>query len=386
MRYQRPAIIAAILLVGLAWQFWGQKAPSHTLEGNWQLSGKLIVGGAPYEGTGLLRVMPNGNYISVFRGDNVFNITQGQIIIHDTKMDMNPLGGALMAGSIKSANDGYDFIMWGGTLHLRSATGPQEQLDLAAKMVAIPAKPDISDWLARAALWATFWEPDVQLHSVDLDEPTAEGFIGQKSTIDARFYSPSQKKTLLLARANANTISTIPTDWTPPSDDDDHSFVPIPLPILDFSEVVQAARQEGFKGSFSKTRLTGVHTRNGGIQIVWRATEANSDGYRFRCYDVVAGKSFDCRAQFGDPLAEYQALEKRAAAAMAAMRNRWAGGGGGSTSLTGMESNYAADSAAAAEYRRSEAMIRAQSVGDWGAAGRIGNGGCGTGDYNAYGC
>jgi len=355
-----------------------------SLQGTWSMQGSLVVGGAPQQGSGTLKVMPDRRFVWVFQGPKTFNLAQGEARVGSGKLDLNPLGGAPMSGELARDGTGYRFTSWAGTLRLQPLANTPATLETAARVTGIAATPSISDWAARAALAAPLWAPDAALHSVSMLDITPGGHLGPKTSIDVRFYSPSRRQMLLAARGPAGVLHTVVTDWQPSARD--AAFIPIPMPILDAADVVRAARAQGRKVIYTSAQLetaSGADKRPG---VLWRMSIAGSGGFGRDCYSVSTQRFIDCTQYFGDPIAEFEALQRRAAAAWAAMQSRWSQGDGSATSLSGQPFDAGADQAARDQQRRYESQLKAMGSGDWGAAARIGDGHCMSGDATRYGC
>lgn len=339
-------------------------------------------------GTFTVRIYDKGQFISIFRGANAFQVETGRVLAADGALRWQVVPGRddMMAYAIQG--DRVDFVAsFGAPFSLTRVAGDDPAFAAAELLVREPATPTVSDWARRGQEWAGFWQSDAQLTAVHVDTTTPEGYLNAQSRLNLTYFSPQANATLVVTPGMLGTVMT----GVQPGRAFDHSLAgAIPLPLLDLSDIVKAAEAAHIRSRYVNGDLGAYSTAQGhGLRVVWSLTpEDFADGQRV-CFDVAANGFIDCRTMFGDPVAEYNALAARAAAAWAALLHRGHGGPVPIWSLSG-ETLSDGDGGGGdnrdyeAEWRLSTAESNAYWAGDYEAYDGLQQNGCSGG--SEYGC
>ena len=357
------------------------------LVGTWQGT-RSVPTAAFAEGTFTVRIFDKGQFISIFRGANAFQVESGRVLASGGAMRWQVVPGRddMMAYQIKG--DRADFVAsFGAPFTLTRIAGDDPGFATAEALVREPATPTVSDWARRGEEWANFWQDDAQLYAVNVDGLTPEGYlITGKSQLTLTYFSAKANASLTVT---PGLLGTVMTGMAPGRHFDDNLAGPIPLPLLDLSDIVKAADAAHVRSQYVNAGL-GVYDaqRKNGLRLVWSMTPTDmADGQRV-CFDVAANGFIDCRTMFGDPVADYNALAARAAAAWAALLHRGRGGPLPIWSLSG-ETMPGGDGGGdnrdyEAEWQLSTAESNAYWAGDYEAYDSLQSNGCSGG--SEYGC
>jgi hypothetical protein len=357
------------------------------LVGTWQGTRSVPTAGFA-EGTFTARIFDKGQFISIFRGANAFQVESGRVLASGGAMRWQVIPGRddMMAYRIKG--DSAEFVAsFGSPFTLNRIAGDDPAFATAEALVREPATPTVSDWARRGQEWARFWQDDAQLYAVDVDTLTPEGYlITGKSQLALTYYSSKANTSLTVT---PGWLGTVGTGVAPGRRFDDKLAGPIPLPLLDLSDIVKAANAAHVRSQYVNADL-GVYDgeRKNGLRLVWKMTPTDfADGQRV-CFDVAANSFIDCRTMFGDPVADYNALAARAAAAWAALLHRSHGGPVPIWSLSGENMPGAEGGGDQRDYQAEWALSTAESnaywAGDYEAYDNLQSNGCSGG--SEYGC
>jgi len=358
------------------------------LVGTWQ-GVRSVPTAAFAEGTFTVRIFDKGQFISIFRGANAFQVETGRVLASGGALRWQVVPGRddMMAYQIKGDTTAF-VASFGAPFTLNRVAGDDPAFAMAEALVREPATPTVSDWARRGQEWAGFWQPDAQLFAVDVDDLTPEGYlINGKSRLVLSYFSGKANASLTVT---PGLLGTVMTGVLPGRHFDDSLAGPIPLPLLDLSDVVKAANAAHVRSQYVNADL-GVYDgqRKNGLRLVWRMTPTDfADGQRV-CFDIAANGFIDCRTMFGDPVADYNALAARAAAAWAALLHHGHGGPVPIWSLSG-ESMPAGEGGGGdnrdynAEWALSTAESNAYWAGDYEAYDNLQSNGCSGG--SEYGC
>jgi hypothetical protein len=230
--------------------------------------------------------------------------------------------------------------------------------------------PTVSDWARRGQEWAGFWQSDAQLFAVNIDGTAPDGYLTAKSNLNLTYFSAKANATLVVT---PGLLGTVMTGVRPGRAFDKALAGAIPLPLLDLTDIVKAARADKVRTHYVNGSLGAYAAAQGhGLRVVWNLTpEDVADGQRI-CFDVAAGGFIDCRTMFGDPVAEYNALAARAAAAWASLMHRGHGGPAAIWSLSGETMPNGEGGGDQRDYEAEWALSTAESNAYW------------AGDYEAY--
>ncbi len=357
------------------------------LVGTWQ-GVRTVPTAAFAEGTYTVRIFDKGQFVSIFRGANAFQIETGRVLASGGAMRWQVVPGRddMMAYAI--TGDRADFVAsFGAPFSLHRISGDDPAFAEAERLLKEPPTPTVSDWARRGQEWAGFWQPDAQLYFADVDDPAAEGFLTPKTRLTLTYYSAKADATLVVT---PGLLGTVMTGVRPGRAYDDSLAGPLPLPLLDLTDVVKAASAAHVRGAYANASLGAYAAKQGqGLRVIWWATPIDfADGQRV-CYDVAASGFIDCRSMFGDPVADYNALAARAAAAWAALLHRGHGGPVPIWSLSGetMPGGEGGDAPSRdyeAEWQLSTAESNAYWAGDYEAYDNLQENGCSGG--SEYGC
>ena len=368
----------------------GQLKPSQIdgdLVGTWRGT-RTVATAAFAEGRFTVRIFDKGQFISIFRGANAFQIESGRVLASGGAMRWQVVPGRddMMAYQIKG--DGAVFVAsFGPPFALDRIAGDDPAFAMAEALVREPATPTVSDWARRGQEWASFWQDDAQLYAVNVDGLTPQGYLaGAKSRLTLTYYSAKANASLTVT---PGLLGTVMTGVTPGRAFAEKLAGPIPLPLLDLSDIVKAANAAHIRSQYVNADL-GVYDdeRKNGLRLVWHMTPAEmGDGQRV-CFDIAANGFIDCRTMFGDPVADYNALAARAAVAWAALLHRGHGGPVPIWSLSGETMPGGEGGGDNRDYEAEWALSTAESnaywAGDYEAYDNLQSNGCSGG--SEYGC
>jgi hypothetical protein len=358
------------------------------LVGTWQ-GIRSVPTAAFAEGTFTVRIFDKGQFISIFRGANAFQVETGRVLAAGGAIRWQVVPGRDDMMAYRLNGDSADFVAsFGSPFSLKRIAGDDPTFAAAEALVREPATPTVSDWARRGQEWADLWQADAQLYAVSVDGLTPEGYlITGKSNLTLTYFSAKANASLTVT---PGLLGTVMTGVVPGRAFDQHLAGPIPLPLLDLSDIVKAANAAHLRSQYDNADL-GVYDgeRRNGLRLVWNMTPTDFANGQRVCFDVAANGFIDCRTLFGDPVADYNALAARAAAAWAALLHRGHGGPvpiwslSGET-MSGGEGGGGDQRDYQGEWALSTAESNAYWAGDYEAYDNLQENGCSGG--SEYGC
>lgn len=321
-------VLAALAIVSLAQPAVAQSTPpDKQLVGVWDGTGQVATAAMAKTGQFKLQIDPTGHYLQVFRGPQDFVVDWGAIYADKGEFYRRMTTGLEDRGGYARKGDGFAFTSVWDRFDLKSAADRNETV-FARLMTLMRSKPGtaVSDWTMRAAELAALWQPDAGLDSITFAKPTSEGRIGPDSNLSLAFFSRSQDQILTMGPTKSGGLIS----FVSAREGRAMGPRPIPVPIADPQRLFEAARAAGLKDRYTSATLRFYGDTPEKARLLWLATPESGGGWVQRCLDVAAEKLTDCRPLAGDPIADFNALAKRAAEAQQRLRQQWSQGSVGS--------------------------------------------------------
>lgn len=312
----------AIALAGSAGA-GAQTSPDKALVGTWDGTGQVATSAMAKTGAFKLQIDPAGFYLQVFRGPQDFVVDWGDLYADKGEYWRKTTTGLEDRGGYASLGDGFSFTgTWSRFTVKPAADRDEATFNRLATLMRVKPTTMVSDWAMRAAELAAVWQADAGLDSITFGKPTPEGLIGPQSSVSIAFYSRGQDQILTMAPTKGGGLV---------------SFVsarqgralgprPIPVPIADPQLLFQAVRAAGHKDRYTNATLQFFGDTPAKARVLWMAATDAGRGWTRRCLDIAVAKLTDCRPLAGDPVADFNALAKRAAAAQQRLQQQWAQG------------------------------------------------------------
>ena len=356
------------------------------LVGTWAAEDSRFTATGYVKGQVVMQVWPEGQYVSIFKGDGGFTLEPGWLAANDGAWKTRPLVGGENLAS---------YTLSGNTLTVSSPnaspvtwqrTTRDARIEQAEAMLQTPPTPTASDWALRGLQWARMWEPDAELFAVQVRDPTPDGYVGHESQLFLDYHSASTHARLSVS---PGPVGTVITGVFPGDTGLGGAMDPVPVPILDLVDIVKAARIAKEKSHYANAMLSVERTGVAGSRLIWSMTPMDPRLGEHVCFDVPRSQFFDCRTIYGDQAADYEQLAARAAAALQGLMHR---GSGGDSVPTGSLSGGTVDNTpgaptwdGGAAYRQSSAESAAYWSGDPDAYNRVRNHECNSSDSAQFG-
>ena len=359
------------------------------LVGTWKAEDARFTATGYVKGQVVMQVWPQGQYVSIFNGDGGFAIEPGWLAADDGAWKMRPLVGgenlasyALNGDTLTVSTPYTSPVTW-------QRTTRDARIERAEAMLKTPPTPTASDWALRGLQWARMWEPDAELFAVSVRDPTPDGYVGHESQLFLDYHSASTHTRLSVS---PGPVGTVITGVFPGDKGLGGAMDPVPVPILDLVDIVNAARLAKEKSHYGNAMLS-VERTVAGNRLVWSMTPLDPRLGEHVCFDVPKSQFFDCRTIYGDQAADYERLAARAAAAMQSLLQRGSAASGEGSAPTGSLSGGTVDTTpgapawdGGAAYRQSSAESAAYWSGDPDAYNRVQNHTCNSSDSERFGC
>ncbi|MBL8706976.1 MAG: hypothetical protein JNM30_19135 [Rhodospirillales bacterium] len=300
-----------------------QSPPDKALQGTWDGTGQVATAAMAKTGTFKLRIDPAGFYLQVFRGPQDFVVDWGDLYADKGEYWRKTTTGLEDRGGYASEGDGFSFTGTWSRFTVKPA-GDEDETTFKRLATLMRVKPTtrVSDWTMRAAELATLWQADAGLDSITFGKPTPEGLIGPQSSLSIGFYSRSQDQILTMAPTKGGGL----VSFVSPRQGRAMGPRPIPVPVADLSRFYERAHAAGLKDRYTNATLRFFGEPADKARVLWLVSTEASGGMTRRCLDVAADKLTDCRPLAGDPVADFNALARRAAAAQQRLRQQWSQG------------------------------------------------------------
>lgn len=300
-----------------------QSPPDKALQGTWDGTGQVATSAMAKTGMFKLRIDPAGFYLQVFRGPEDFVVDWGDLYADKGEYWRKTTTGLEDRGGYASQDDGFSFTGTWSRFTVKPAAD-QDEATFKRLVALMRVKPTtrVSDWTMRAAELATLWQADAGLDSITFGKPTPEGLIGPQSSLSIAFYSRGQDQILTMAPTKGGGLVSFVT----PRRGRVLGPRPIPVPVADLSRFYERAQAAGLKDRYASATLRFFGEPVDKARVLWLVSTEASGGTVRRCLDVAADRLTDCRPLAGDPVADFNALARRAAAAQQRLRQQWAQG------------------------------------------------------------
>jgi hypothetical protein len=359
------------------------------LVGTWTAEDARFTATGYVKGQVVMQVWPQGQYVSIFKGDGGFAIEPGWLAADDGAWKTRPLVGGENLASYTLSGDTLTVSSPYASPVTWQRTTRDARIEQAEAMLQTPPTPTASDWALRGLQWARMWEPDAELFAVQVRDPTPDGYVGHESQLFLDYHSTSTHARLSVS---PGPVGTVITGVFPGDKGLGGAMDPVPVPILDLVDIVNAARIAKEKSHYGSAMLSVERTVEGN-RLVWSMTPLDPRLGEHVCFDVPKSQFFDCRTIYGDQAADYERLAARAAAAMQSLLHRGSVASGDGSAPTGSLSGGSVDTTpgapawdGGAAYRQSSAESAAYWSGDPDAYNRVLNHECNSSDSARFGC
>jgi hypothetical protein len=324
---------AACLLAGCSGTV-GAGAIDPAFVGTWQARGTVMTSSMQRTGTFALRIERDGTYLLASQGGSEFVVDSGR---YSTARD-----GGYVRTTASGLEDRGTYVRSGGGFRLRSFYGELAASPAApgsggpaftrlATLLRVPPRNHVSHWVSRAAQYAQLWQADARLDTVSMTDFDDRGLLKPTSMVTISFYSPSHDTFLLLSPTRSGTGAM--TMSVAPRAGRAVAARGIPVPVVDFAMLVNRQRDAGVSARYATADLR-YYGEGGAPRLLWLARTQGGAGFERHCLDAATVAVVDCRRFAGDPEKELAALQRRAAAAWAAMQQRWSSGDSSSGDLS----------------------------------------------------
>ncbi len=359
------------------------------LVGTWTAQDSRFTATGYVKGQVVMQVWPQGQYVSIFKGDGGFAIEPGWLAADDGAWKLRPLVGGESLASYALDGDTLTLSTPHTTPITWQRTTRDARIEQAEAMLKTPPTPTASDWALRGLQWARMWEPDAELFAVSVQDPTPDGYVGRESQLFLDYHSASTHARLSVS---PGPVGTVITGVFPGDTGLGGAMDPVPVPILDLVDIVNGARIAQEKSHYGNAMLS-VQRTDAGNRLVWSMTPLDPRLGEHVCYDVPKSRFFDCRTIYGDQAADYDRLAARAAAALQSLLHRGSAASAEGTVPTGSLSGGSVDTTpgapawdGGAAYQQSSAESAAYWSGDPDAYNRVQNHECNSSDSARFGC
>ncbi len=367
-----------------------QGALDPDLIGTWAAEDSRFTATGYIKGHVVMQVWPKGQYVSIFKGDGGFTLEPGWLAAKGGAWKLRPIVGGETIASYSVNGDTLTLSSPHASPVTWHRTTPDARLERVEAMLKTPATPTASDWALRGLQWARMWEADAELFAVSVQDPTPAGYVGHQSQLFLDYHSARAHSRLSVS---PGPVGTVITGVFPGDKGLGGALDPMPVPILDLADIVNAARLVKVKSHYVNAMLSVERTGAAGNRLVWSMTPVDPRLGQHVCFDVPRAQFFDCRTIYGDQAADYERLAARAAAAFQSLMHRGYAASGGGAAPTGSLSGGSVDNTpgapawdGGAAYRQSSAESAAYWSGDPDAYNRVQNHECSSSDSERFGC